>query len=202
MIKISSVFELQDARYCAAAGAGFVGFSLKTGEAHSLSPQKIREITAWLAGTHFVIEYDRESVSLMEEIHQTMPYYGVEISQADWGNLPFLPELPVFLVLNPDTPVERAREWIQSLIAHHPDSRLIIPVNNAPEFLQEWVSLKEYSFLQFPSLPEAIRYIQQPEAVTFYGISTGKEAFLPSGEGLDYENLDILFETYQHIVHS
>ncbi len=202
MIKISSIADLQDARYCAAAGADFVGFSLKKEDKNALSPQKIREITAWLSGTNFIIEYNAESVALMEEVHQTMPYYGVEITQNEWSTISFLPNLPLFVTLNQDASFDKADELITDLIIHHLDSKLIIEVEDHWDSIRKWLPLKAYVFLRFPTLSAAISRSNQSRVASFYGICTGKEAFLPSGEGLDYENLDLLFERHENFVKS
>mgnify|MGYP001186325239 CR=1 FL=1 len=57
-VKISKVNNLTDARYFAAMGADFLGFCCNTGTEMYCSPQRIKEITEWVEGPQFVLEFD------------------------------------------------------------------------------------------------------------------------------------------------
>jgi len=57
-VKISKVNNLTDARYFAAMGADFLGFCCNTGTEMYCAPARIKEITEWVAGPEFVLEFD------------------------------------------------------------------------------------------------------------------------------------------------
>ena len=192
MIKISSIFDLQDARYCAAVGVNFVGFSIKTTDENKLLPQKIREITAWLSGTKTILEYDTESAAVLEEMHSTLPYYAVELSEDDWTKVSFLPDLPVFLILHSRVSLSHAQTVIDSLLEHHLDSKIIITVENI-QAAATFLPVSKHCFLHFTALNEAIEARKNTDFTEFAGIYVGKEGFLLNKEGLDYENIDRLF---------
>jgi phosphoribosylanthranilate isomerase len=52
------VNNLTDARYFAAMGVDFLGFCCNTGTELYCTPSKIREITEWVEGPLFVLEFD------------------------------------------------------------------------------------------------------------------------------------------------
>ena len=49
-VKISSVNNLSDARYCAGMGVDIIGFDLHEGSDHYVSPSKFKEIERWISG--------------------------------------------------------------------------------------------------------------------------------------------------------
>lgn len=57
-VKISSVNNLSDARYCAGMQVNLMGFSLEENNKNYTSPGKFKEITAWLSGLEFVGEFE------------------------------------------------------------------------------------------------------------------------------------------------
>ncbi|MBK9737282.1 MAG: hypothetical protein IPO92_20960 [Saprospiraceae bacterium] len=57
-VKINQVNNLTDARYFAAMGADYLGFCCNLGTEKYCSPNKIKEITDWVAGPQFVLEFD------------------------------------------------------------------------------------------------------------------------------------------------
>jgi phosphoribosylanthranilate isomerase len=56
-VKISSVTNLSDARYCAGMYVNMLGFDLEENSKNFMSPQKFSEITGWLSGVDFVAEF-------------------------------------------------------------------------------------------------------------------------------------------------
>jgi len=55
-VKVGNVTNLSDARYCAGMGVDMLGFSV--GLAHDIiDPKKYKEITEWVSGPDFVIEW-------------------------------------------------------------------------------------------------------------------------------------------------
>ncbi|MBC7885666.1 MAG: hypothetical protein H7X99_09340 [Saprospiraceae bacterium] len=57
-VKISHVNNLTDARYFAAMGADYLGFCANPGAERFCAPAKIKEITDWVSGPQFVLEFD------------------------------------------------------------------------------------------------------------------------------------------------
>lgn len=57
-VKISSVTNLSDARYCAGMYVNLIGFDLEETSKKFTSPQKFNEITGWLSGVDFVAEFE------------------------------------------------------------------------------------------------------------------------------------------------
>ncbi|MBP6237706.1 MAG: hypothetical protein KA270_06320 [Saprospiraceae bacterium] len=57
-VKISKVNNLTDARYFAAMGVDYLGFCCNTGTEMYCAPSKIKEITEWVTGPQFVLEFD------------------------------------------------------------------------------------------------------------------------------------------------
>jgi phosphoribosylanthranilate isomerase len=55
-VKISSVTNLSEARYCAGMYVNMIGFDLEENSKNYTSPQKFNEITGWLSGVDYVAE--------------------------------------------------------------------------------------------------------------------------------------------------
>lgn len=56
-VKISNIDNLTDARYFAAMGVDYLGFCCNPGSEFYCSPAKIKEITEWVEGPQFVLEF-------------------------------------------------------------------------------------------------------------------------------------------------
>lgn len=57
-VKAGKVDNLTDARYFAAMGVDYLGFCCNTGSELYCAPSKIKEITEWVEGPVFVLEFD------------------------------------------------------------------------------------------------------------------------------------------------
>lgn len=57
-VKAGKVNNLTDARYFAAMGVDYLGFCCNTGTELYCAPSKIKEITEWVEGPVFVLEFD------------------------------------------------------------------------------------------------------------------------------------------------
>ena len=57
-VKAGKVDNLTDARYFAAMGVDYLGFCCNTGTELYCAPSKIKEITEWVEGPVFVLEFD------------------------------------------------------------------------------------------------------------------------------------------------
>jgi phosphoribosylanthranilate isomerase len=78
-VKISSVNNLSDARYCSGMQVNLMGFNLEENNKNFTSPEKFKEITDWLSGVSFVAEFE---FSHPENILKTLKFYkGFEFIQ-------------------------------------------------------------------------------------------------------------------------
>ena len=67
-VKVSSVTNLSDARYCAGMGVDLIGFNVDPEHADYVDPVKFSEITSWISGVSFVLEYFGSDRSLLEDL--------------------------------------------------------------------------------------------------------------------------------------
>ncbi|MEQ9375430.1 MAG: N-(5'-phosphoribosyl)anthranilate isomerase [Imperialibacter sp.] len=56
IVKVGSVTNLSDARYCAGMGVDMLGFDINPASAEYINPLKFQEITGWVAGVKLVGE--------------------------------------------------------------------------------------------------------------------------------------------------
>src|SRR6516162_4980549 len=61
-VKVGSVTNLSEARYCAGMGVDFLSFPIA-----SIDPKTYREITGWVAGPKFGIEVAKSDLEKMSE---------------------------------------------------------------------------------------------------------------------------------------
>jgi phosphoribosylanthranilate isomerase len=78
-VKISSVNNLSDARYCAGMQVNLMGFNLEEGNKNYISPEKFKEITDWLSGVTFVGEFEFSHPENILEVLKSYP--GIEFIQ-------------------------------------------------------------------------------------------------------------------------
>ncbi|WP_143961006.1 beta/alpha barrel domain-containing protein [Litoribacter populi] len=71
-VKISSVNNLSDARYCAGMYVNVMGFALEENDSNYISPQKFKELSDWVSGVEFVAEFKH---SHPENILSTLQNY-------------------------------------------------------------------------------------------------------------------------------
>jgi phosphoribosylanthranilate isomerase len=87
-VKINTVTNLSDARYCAGMGAEFLGFSIDPDSLQYVEPKKAREIADWLMGVQIVAETRSSNVENLLEIIDKYAPDLVQTNQAAW--LPWL----------------------------------------------------------------------------------------------------------------
>lgn len=56
LVKVGSVTNLSDARYCAGMGVDLLGFRTVQGQENFISPKQFQEIRGWVAGPQIVAE--------------------------------------------------------------------------------------------------------------------------------------------------
>ena len=77
-VKVSTVNNLSDARYCAGMYVNLLGFNLEESSPNYLSPEKFTEITEWLSGLEYVGEFEN---SHPDTILQTIKNYDIHCIQ-------------------------------------------------------------------------------------------------------------------------
>ncbi len=82
-VKISTVSNLSDARYCAGMGVDQLGFNLNPDDADAITPEKCLEISNWVAGVQRVGEFGAMAVADIALIQQQLPLDLMEISVID-----------------------------------------------------------------------------------------------------------------------
>ena len=81
IVKISSVNNLSDARYCAGMGVEMIGFCLDQDKKEYIEPAKIKEIIGWVAGIKIVGEFGKGNSS--EEMNLLSTELGLDYIQVE-----------------------------------------------------------------------------------------------------------------------
>ena len=74
-VYISDVDNLRDARYTAGMGVDLIGFRLNPHNENSLSPERFKEISAWVSGVKLVGEFGDSGP---EEVKEALTHYNVD----------------------------------------------------------------------------------------------------------------------------
>ncbi|MHA7128489.1 phosphoribosylanthranilate isomerase [Algoriphagus namhaensis] len=82
-VKVNSINNLSDARYCAGMYVNLLGFQLSPQAEKSIDAQTFKEITGWLSGVEFVAEFHSEPLEQVEDILADFEVKWVEHSQLD-----------------------------------------------------------------------------------------------------------------------
>ncbi len=77
-VKVGRITNLSDARYCAGMGVDLLGFPI--GSAHGIDAKKYKEITDWVSGPSFVVEWPTETIDNMDEVISSYNADFIEIS--------------------------------------------------------------------------------------------------------------------------
>lgn len=82
VVKVSSVTNLSDARYCAGMGVDMLGFDINPSAQEYVNPLKFQEITGWVAGVKLVGEvHEMDEAGIRAQLVQ-YPIDCLEISDA------------------------------------------------------------------------------------------------------------------------
>jgi len=73
LVKVGSVTNLTDARYCAGMGVDFLGFRTVQGQENFISPKQYQEIRGWVSGPQFVAEI--YGIQTIEELYTIIENY-------------------------------------------------------------------------------------------------------------------------------
>ncbi len=129
-VKVGSITNLSDARYCAGMGVDWLGFP------GALDPKKVREITEWVSGPEIVAEWSNASeigdmTSLIQGYNASMVQIGVQ----HLGKIP-VGNVGLIITLTPT-------EWIQSrqLLQHFRSSiRYVLLTDHDTRPDSDWIT--------------------------------------------------------------
>ncbi len=77
-VKVGKITNLSDARYCAGMGVDLLGFPI--GSTQGIDAKKYKEITDWVSGPSFVVEWPTETIDNMDEVISSYNADFIEIS--------------------------------------------------------------------------------------------------------------------------
>ncbi|AWW28666.1 phosphoribosylanthranilate isomerase [Echinicola strongylocentroti] len=81
-VKISTVNNLSDARYCAGMYVDLMGFNLEEGSKDFMSAEKYKELTEWLSGLKYVGEFESTHPdSILETVKEYPGLSYVQITE-------------------------------------------------------------------------------------------------------------------------
>src|SRR5258706_3949515 len=102
-VKVGKVTNLSDARYCAGMGVDMLGFSV--GPVHdTMDPKKYKEITEWVSGPDFVLEWT--GTEIPGNFESTLQLYNAGFIEIDARHLNTIPVLRAPLIVT-----VRAADW-------------------------------------------------------------------------------------------
>ncbi len=80
IVKVGSISNLSDARYCAGMGVDMLGFNTEVSATEYVSPQKLNEIRGWVAGPAIVLElYNAKP----QAFHELLEQYDFDLLETD-----------------------------------------------------------------------------------------------------------------------
>lgn len=193
LVKVSNITNLSDARYCAGMGVEMIGFVMDKFSADYISPEKMKEIKAWVAGVQIVGETQSADY---EEVKALVEGYEVDILQiSEAGLLPQIADLgkPIILKLEFESAyledyLERYSQFVEFFLVDGGDFS---------DFAR--YTLKEYSFnypivLDFGITAENVNELL--EEMQIKGIALkGSNEIRPGYK--DYDELSEIFEVLE-----
>jgi phosphoribosylanthranilate isomerase len=147
-VKVGSISNLSDARYCAGMGADLLGVRVVPGQENYINPQQFQEIRGWVTGPQIVAEiYGMQQASEIADIQENyrpdLLEFGLQELHVLEGNLP----LPYILSLRSGeqvppacTPayilVQESTEHLKQLALQHPVLIEVQTAANVPNLLK------------------------------------------------------------------
>jgi phosphoribosylanthranilate isomerase len=102
LVKVGSITNLSDARYCAGMGVEFLGFRVIEGQPGSISAKLFQEIRGWVTGPQIVAEiYGITDVTTLPQIVESFRPDYFELGVADYLRVGAAIDLPYILSLKP-----------------------------------------------------------------------------------------------------
>jgi phosphoribosylanthranilate isomerase len=103
LVKVGSISNLTDARYCAGMGAELLGFQVVPGQPQFIEAKHFQEIRGWVTGPQVVAEIYgmQDIVELSQVIEHYRPDY-LELSLKEWERIGAHVTLPFIFRLSED----------------------------------------------------------------------------------------------------
>lgn len=83
IVKVGSITNLSDARYCAGMGVDMLGFCFSKDSEHYIDLEKFEEIVNWVSGVHIVAEFGQEEKEKTESILSKYDFDGIQSSNLE-----------------------------------------------------------------------------------------------------------------------
>jgi phosphoribosylanthranilate isomerase len=100
-VKVGSISNLSDARYCAGMGVDLLGFRAIEGQESYISPKQFQEIRGWVTGPQIVAEV--YGITNAEQLAAVLENYRpdyLELGKKEWQALRELITLPFILSID------------------------------------------------------------------------------------------------------
>lgn len=103
LVKVGSISNLSDARYCAGMGVDFLGFRVIDDQPDAISVKTYQEIRGWITGPQIVAEiYGIRNASQLTEIMEGFRPDYLELSVSEWEVVGSSITVPFILAVGPD----------------------------------------------------------------------------------------------------
>lgn len=188
-VKVNSITNLTDARYCAGMGVEMIGFSLSEKHPRFIGSDKVNGITGWLSGVKVVAEYFAgEKVEVIEEQAKAISAEAVEVDALMYKNTS-LPNHHLVLRLS-------VAEW-QDLKRNIPEKAVLnlmlektdlVSLDVIKEICISHATFLNFSKLELPLIDELLSKIE-PFGISLDGgneLSPGISDFDHLAEVLEY----------------
>jgi phosphoribosylanthranilate isomerase len=111
LVKVGSISNLSDARYCAGMGVDMLGFRVIEGQPNFIAPKLYQEIRGWVSGPKFIAElYGITRADIIKSLIEDYAPDYLELSLTEYQVLKHAITLPAIILTTADE--------LQSL---HPD---------------------------------------------------------------------------------
>jgi phosphoribosylanthranilate isomerase len=118
-VKVGSISNLSDARYCAGMGVQYLGFALDPGNTHHISLENYKTIRDWVVGPKIVGEVSGSNLDRIEESIGVYDVDYLEITHPEILAELALQKMPVILKMDISAFVEP--EELQNILAYAHD---------------------------------------------------------------------------------
>jgi phosphoribosylanthranilate isomerase len=100
IVKVGSISNLSDARYCAGMGAQYLGFNLDSDQPEYVDPPTFKSIKDWVVGPKIVGEISSFDLNTLEQILEQYEIDSLEITQPEALDRLYSRGLPIILKLD------------------------------------------------------------------------------------------------------
>jgi phosphoribosylanthranilate isomerase len=146
LVKVGSISNLSDARYCAGMGVDFLGFRVIEGEPNAIPAKLYQEIRGWVTGPQIVAEiYGITDPSQVNGILEDFKPDYVELGCEEFKKVGHALTLPFMLSVSNDEPLPPMSSTpayiivssaVDNLTRFVPDHDVLIVVKNTTELDQ------------------------------------------------------------------